>query len=178
MDVLLTIVTVGFIAYAILKLFLHIYRPFFLSKTFREIDESYKKLLTATEQDISSAAKDLEKWRSGDKVAIDFHSEGEWTEKLNSAMKVKAHEEEVHEKYLRLKERFLSNPTKLSESIVAYKRYLEIRSQQYQNAGQIARAVTSEAISFEELLADKKKKTLILEENERKLDILLNESNL
>lgn len=176
MDLLLKIIIGGCIAYALLKLSLYIYRPFFLSKTFREIDEIYNKLLTATEKDISSATKDLEKWRSGDKVRIDFHTEDEWIEILNSARKVKSHEEEVHEKYLRLKERFISKPAKLSESIVAYKRYLDVRSKQYQDAGQFAHAVTSGAISFEELLADKKKKTLILKENERILDFLLNDT--
>jgi hypothetical protein len=176
MDLLLKFIIGGCIAYALLKLSLYIYRPFFLSKTFREIDEIYDKLLNATEKDISSATKDLEKWRSGDKVTIDFHTEDELIEILNSAKRVKAHEQEVREKFMRLKERFLSNPAKLSELIVAYKRYLEVRSEQYQEAGQFARALTTGAISFEELLANKRMKTIALEENERKLDTLLNET--
>ena len=95
-------------------------------------------------------------------------------ESVNAAKAAKAHEEEVYGKFLRLKERFIQSPDKLSESIIAYRRYLDVRMKQHQDASLFANAVTSGAISIDEIMAASKETKIVLEENERKLDRLLN----
>jgi len=170
---LLFIIIAGILVYLLLRLCLYLYRPFFLSKTFREIEQTYNRLLTVAEKDVGSAVENLGKWQSGDKVIRTMWTEDEIKESINAAKAARAHEEEVYGKFLRLRERFLHNPDKLSESIVTYQRYLNIRLQQRQNAGVAANALTLGAISFDEFVAAAKETKIALEENERKLDILL-----
>jgi hypothetical protein len=74
-----------------------------------------------------------------------------------------------------LRERFVLNPKKLSASIVAYRRYLQVRSQHHEDAMLCACAVTAGAFSFDDMMAARKKIMIIMKENERKLDILLTE---
>jgi len=102
----------------------------------------YNKLLTATKNDLVSAVEYLEKWQSGDKVVTTVRSEAEIMEDINTAKNTKTYEEKVYGKFLRCRERYAQDPTKLSDSIVAYRRYLELRSQQYKNARAFANAAT------------------------------------
>lgn len=173
MKVLIFIVGAGIVVYVALKLCLYIYRPFFLSKTFREIDDKYSKLLAAVDNDMDSAIEDYRKWQSGDDVLKTMRTEEEITKSVDNAKGVKSHEEEVHEKFLRLRERFIGNPKKLSESIVVYRRYLDVKLKQRQDASSFANAVTSGAVSFDEMMATAKETMVVLEEDERKLNILL-----
>lgn len=173
MKVLLFTAGAGIAAYLALKLCLYIYRPLFLSKTFREIDEIYSKLLTAVDNDVASAIEDYSKWQSGDKVLRDMRTEEEITKSLNTAKRTKAHEEEVHEKFLRCRERHIGDPKKLAESIVTYQRYLAAKLKQRQDATLCANAVTSVTVSFEEMMTSAKETMVVLKENEKKLDILL-----
>lgn len=173
MNVLLSIVGAGIVVYLAAKLCLYIYRPFFLSKTFREIDEMYSKLLVAANNDVDSAIDDYRKWQSGDEVLKTMHPEEEITRNVDTAMVGKAHEEEVHERFLKLRERFIGDSKKLSESIVAYRRYLGVKLKQRQDASLFANAVISGAVSFDEMTAAAKETMVVLEENERKLDVLL-----
>ncbi|MGO9136925.1 MAG: hypothetical protein ACLP9S_15875 [Syntrophales bacterium] len=135
----------------------------------------YYRLLTVAEKDVSSWVETLGKWQSGDKVIRPQYSEDEIMESINVAKAAKAHEEEVYGKFLRLRERYVSSPKKLSESIVAYQGYLEIRFQHYQDEMLSASLVTSGAFSFDEMMAAQKKIMMVLEEHERKLDFLLTE---
>jgi len=169
----LFIVIAGISAYLVLKLCLYIYRPFFLSKAFREIDEMYNNLLATLDNDVGSAIDDYSKWRSRNEVVKTFRTEEEIAESVNTAKRAKAHEEEVHEKFLRLRERFIGDPKKLSESIVAYRRYLGVKLKQYQDATVFANAGISGAVSFDEMMAAARETMVILEENEKKMDILL-----
>jgi hypothetical protein len=171
--VLLFIIGAGIVVYLALKLCLYIYRPFFLSKTFREIDEMHSKLLAAVDDDLDSAIEDYRKWQGGDKVLKTERTEEEITKSIDTAKGSKAHEEELHEKFLRLRERFIGNPKKLSESIVVYRRYLDVKLKQLQDASSFANAVTSGAVSFDEMMATAKETMVVLEENERKLNIIL-----
>jgi len=177
---LLFIVIAGTLVYFLLKLCLYLYRPFFLSKTFRQIEQMYDNLLTAADKDIGSAAEDFKAWQSGDRVIKTFNSEDEMIERINTAKTAKAHEEELHEKFLRLRERFIGDLKKTSESIEAYRRYLVVKLKQRQEAALFASAVISGAMSFDEMSAAAKATMIVLEENERKLDILLitGDSNL
>jgi hypothetical protein len=172
---LLFIIIAGILVYLLLRLCLYLYRPFFLSKTFREIEQTYNRLLTVAEKDVGSAVENFGKWQSGDKVIRTMWTEDEIKESINAAKAARAHEEEVYGKFLRLRERYALNPKQLSESIVAYRRYLQVRFQHYENAMLCESAVTSGAFSFDEMMAARKEAMIILEENERKLDILLTE---
>jgi hypothetical protein len=172
---LLFIVIAGILAYLLFNLCLYLYRPFFLSKTFREIEQMYNRLLTALEKDVGSWVETLEEWHSGDEVIRTEHRENEILESINAAKATKAHEEEVYGKFLRLRERFVLNPKKLSASIVAYRSYLQVRLQHHEDAMLCACAVTAGAFSFDDMMAARKKIMIIMKENERKLDILLTE---
>jgi hypothetical protein len=172
---LLFIVIGGILVYLLLKLCLYLYRPLSLSKTFREIEQMYNRLLEALERDVGTWVETWEKWQSGDKAVRTQCRENDIMEHLNAAKAAKAHEEEVYGKFLRLRERFILNPKKLADSIVAYRRYLQVGLQHHEDAILCASAVTSGAFSFDEMMAARKEIMMILEENERKLDILLTE---
>jgi hypothetical protein len=172
---LLFIVIAGISVYLLLMLCLYLSRPFFLSRTFREIEQMYNRLLTEAEKCVASAVESLERWQSGDKVIRAIWTEDKIKESINAAKAAKVHEEEVYGKFLRLRERYVLNPKKLSESIVAYRRYLQVRFQHYEDAMLCESAVTSGAFSFDEMMAARKKAMIALEKNERKLDILLTE---
>lgn len=173
MKVLLLIVGAGIAVYLGFKLCLYIYRPFFLSKTFREIDLLYGRMIAAVDNDVDSAIEDYRKWQSGDKILKTIRTEEEIIKSIDTAKEAKAHEEAVHDKFLRLRERLIRDPQKLSESIVTYRRYLNVKLRQRQDASLFANAVTSGAMSLEEMTAAAKETMVVLEENERKLDILL-----
>src|SRR5208283_6082614 len=130
-------------------------------------------LLADVDKDIGSAEENLKAWRSGDKVVRDFSSEDDLLKRINDTTAAKAHEKEVHEKFLRLRERFISDPKKLSESIVTYRRYLELKLHQCQGAESSTRALEVGAISFDEWMAEARETMIALEESERKLDALL-----
>ncbi|MGZ3636095.1 MAG: hypothetical protein ACXWMO_12745 [Syntrophales bacterium] len=175
MKTLLVVVIGGILVYLLLKLCLCLYRPLFLSKTFREIEQMYNRLLDALERDVGTWVETWEEWQYGDKVVRTQCRENDIMEHINAAKAAKAHEEEVYGKFLRLRERFILNPKKLADSIVAYRRYLQVALQHYQDAMLCASAVTSGAFSFDEMMAARKEIMIIMEENERKLDILLTE---
>ena len=159
MKTLSFIIIAGILVYLLLKLCLYLYR----------------RLLTAIERDVGYWVETLERWQSGDKVVRTSCRENDIMENINAAKAAKAHEEEVYGKFLRLKERFILNPKKLWESIVAYRRYLRISLQHHEDAMLCASAVTSGAFSFDEMMAARKEIMIILEKDERKLDILLTE---
>jgi hypothetical protein len=171
--ILLVAVIAGIVIYLLLKLCLYLYRPFFLTKTIREIEQMYDRLLGAVENDLSLAAEELGKWKSGDRVTRTIHSPDRLMERMNTARAAKAHEEEMHGKFLILRERFVRDSRKLSESIVAYRRYLEVKLRQPHIALLSGNAMIAEAISLDEMKAEPKESMRALEESERKLDILL-----
>lgn len=175
MNLILSIIIVGVLIYLLLKLCLLIYRPFFLSKTLRNIDEMYNGVLNHTERSIQSALKDLKKWEAGDEYFKVFRGKDNLIESVTDAESAKAHEEEVYAKFLRLKERFVHHPIKLAESIAAYQRYLKVRLAQFHGASLLSSGVTSGAISFDEMVKSRNEIIIILKENERKLDMLLAE---
>lgn len=176
MKSLLLITVAGGVSYFALKLFLCIYRLFFLSKTFQKIEGIYSKLLAGLEKDLNAAIENYSKWQAGDDTLRRFRAEEEILKDVETAKREKAHEEEVHEKFLRARERFSGDRKRLSEAIAAYQRYLSIKVKQRQNASLFAIAVTSEGASlhdFDEMTAAARETMVALEENERKLDILL-----
>jgi hypothetical protein len=122
LKLLLFFVIAGVSVYLLLKLCLYLYRPFFLSKTFREIDDMYSKLVAEVENDVNAAIEDYSKWQSGDKVLRTMRTKEEIIKSVDTAKGAKAHEEELHEKFLRVRERFIGDTKKLSEAIVAYRR--------------------------------------------------------
>ena len=173
LKLLLFIVIAGALIYLLFKLFLYLYRPFFLAKTFRKIDQMYNRLLTNADKTIDEWIEGLEAWRSDEVAArIAYHSEDELIKNLNNAKEDKTHEEEVYGKFSRCRERFVNNPSKLSESIVAYQRYLETRLKLIEYPEIFVMAGPSREMNFDEMMAVKKEAMIVLEENERKLDVL------
>lgn len=183
MNILILIIAIGILIYLLLKFGMYIYRPFYLSKLIKKAEEMYNIALSYTKREIESSIELFKKWESGDRVARIGCTEKSLRERVESSRLAKNHEEEVYEKFLRLKERFIhktngcGNPdyTKFAETIIIYQRYLEARLKQIQNGSVLANAVTLGAISFDELEASRNEILIILEENERKLDKLLAE---
>ena len=141
----------------------------------REIDEMYQRLITAAEKDLRSRINDLEKWHAGDKVITDLNSKDDLVANIKAAEAAKAHEEEVRGKFLRLNERFRQDPRKLSDALSTYRRYLEVRLKQEQDATLFVHAMNCGAMSFDEFTAAARETKIVLEEIERKLDVLLAE---
>ena len=175
LQLLLFIFVAGTLVYLLSKLYLCLYRPFILFTTFGKIEQMYNRLLTDAERDVSSAVENLDKWVSGDKAVRTVYTEGIIMERIIAAKAVIAHEEEVYGKFMSLRERFVQDHKELLESIVAYRRYLEVRLKHRQDAKLFASEATSGSMSLDEIIATSKKTMTVLEENERKLDIILAE---
>ena len=168
----LIIIILGLVVYFLLKIILLILRPFFLKKFLEEIDTLYNKIKAYAVKDIDTAVENLKKWHAGGAIRI-IRSEEELNQRLKDAQLADEHEKEVYEKFVRLRERFFQNPKKISDSITTCKRYLEVRLKQRQGASLFTDALTSGSITFEAFEAAAKETKIILEENERNLDILL-----
>lgn len=173
MNLWLIIVIIGIAVYFLLKLALILLRPFFLAKFLEEIDMLYNKIKVITSKDIETTIENLGKWHAQDRVITIHSSEKDLQARIKDAHAADQHEKEVYEKFMRCKERFIQNPKELSNAIVAYKRYLEVKLKQSQEAKLFADVLTSGAMTFEEFEAAAKATMIILQENERKLDILL-----
>ena len=169
METFVFIIIAGISAYLLLKLCLYIYRPFFLSKTLAGIEQEYNKLIAAVDKEIAEDLERLEKVQSGEGGG----SEDLITENIKDVKTEKAHQEQVHEKFLRLKERFNRDYGKLSESIAAYQRYLDLKLEQSYNARYFVNAVISGTVSHDEFESSARKMGIALEECERKFDVLL-----
>lgn len=166
-------IIIGVVLYFLSKMALLLLRPFFLAKFLQGIDMLYNKTKAIIAKDVEEAIKNLEKYHAKDKVITTFSSENDLKARIKDAQAADQHEKEVYEKFMRCKERYIQNPKELSNAIVFYKRYLEVKLKQCQDGAIFANAVTSGAMTFEEFEAAAKQTMIILQENERKLDILL-----
>jgi hypothetical protein len=170
------LIVAGVIIYFLLKFFLYLYRPFYLQKILRRIEEKYKQVLTHTEKRLDEAIEELNEWQSDDKHSFPADTKEEALESVNNAKLNKAHEEEMYSKFLRLRERFIHNYSKLWELIIIYQRYLDFRLTHIQDAEIFALGVSSGVVSddlFNDMIAIRNETLIILEESERKLDKLL-----
>ena len=173
MNLLLIVVLSGTAIYFLLKIGLYIYRPFLVAKLVRDIQSKYDKLQVMFNKDIELAVENLKQWESGDKVIKLSYRESELKENIIKANASKIHNQKVNEKFIRLRERFIGNPKSLSDAIASYKRYLEVKLQQKQDAFIFTNALTSGAMTFEEFQASANETMILLDECEKRLDILL-----
>ena len=174
MKIFLIIVISGFAIYLLLKIVLYIYRPFYLAKLIREIQSKYDNLLIILNKDIELEVGNLKQWESGDDVMrLVYHDSSEFQERITKANDLKLREQNNYEKFIRLRERFVSNYEKLAEAIVTYGRYLDIKLKQDEMATAFSMAGASEVMSFEERLSIATEFKIASEEWERKLDNLL-----
>ena len=173
MEQLIFIIIIIILAYLVLKLTLHLSRPFFFYRTFRDIDQMYNKLLSAVKNDIDSYADKLKKWQSNEDDIRKHFSEDELIKEMNKVKAAKSHEEEIYQKFLRCKKSFSPDSDKFSEAIELYIKYLKVRLKMRSGAIMIANSSTSGAMTSDNFEAAKKESTIILEETERKLDMLL-----
>jgi len=173
LNLFISIIVAGIIVYLLLKLGLYLFRPCLLSKLQKDIDRDFKRFMVIVDREIASAIEDFSKWQAGNIALRTMRTEEDLVECVRGYQQAKAHEEEVHGKYLRLRERYVQNPSKLSESLTVYQRYLNLKLKQQQDAPLYASAVTSGDMAFDELMAETKGTIFALEENERKLDFLL-----
>jgi hypothetical protein len=170
--ILIILVISGISAYYLFKLGLYIYRPFLLSKLFRNINSEYCNLLVNLDRDINSAVASLEEYKSSYK-SPNSDRLAELQENIDRAKAFKVHEQTANEKLIRLRERYIDNPKRLSESIVVYSKYLSTKIRQRHESNVFTQALITNAMSIEEFNNSAKETVIILEECERKLDIFL-----
>jgi len=151
----------------------YIYRPFLLAKLIRDIQSKYDNLKVLLDKDIEEKFERLKKWESGDKVTRAGSTESEIKESIIAAEEWKTHEQKVNEKFIRLQERFIGNPKKLSETILSYRRYLEVELQDQTRAASITQSFLADAITYDEWISSANETRIIREECERRLDLLL-----
>ena len=174
MNILIILVLAGFAIYFLIKVGLLIYRPFYLQKTISNIEAQHNNLLARLKKDIDEAVENYNKWKSGDSVTLMvFHSEDELKDRINEAMASKKHAQEVNEKFIRLRERFIGNYKKLADAIFWYQRYLTLRLKQFENAAIYLGALNSGVVTFDEFVASANEGRIAIEESERRLDALL-----
>jgi hypothetical protein len=174
MKIFLIIVIAGFAIYLLLKIALYIYRPFYLATLLREIQSKYDNFMIILNKDIESEVSNLKQWESGDDVMRRLYNDrGQFQERITKANELKLHEQNNYEKFIRLRERFVSNYEKLAEAIVTYGRYLDIKLKQDEMATAFSMAGASESMSFEERFSIATEFKIASEEWERKLDNLL-----
>lgn len=171
--IILTAVFVGILVYVILKVGLSLLRPVFLSRFYQKADEAYNELLTLMNVDIKSQEERYGEWQSGNEALRDKYDEKEMVEEIVRATSVKSHEEELHVKIVRLIERFINDYHKQSEALSLYRRYLQLRLGQYRGAQSQTNALQLGVISFEEFVASAREIQAAVEENERKINCLL-----
>jgi len=175
MQFITIIAIVGIVLYFLVKLGLILLRPFFLSKLLNEIEELYKKTQSVLTKDVKETTENLNKWHAQDKV-VQIHSSKEDLEaRIQEKQKTQEHCQAIHEKFLRLKERFIHNPSKLADAIVIYKRYLEMKLLQNQSAHAHTLALTSGSVTFDEFQSSARESMIALDEIEKKIDNLLKE---
>ena len=173
MKIILLIVIAGIVLYFLLKLCLYLLRPFFLSKALREIDQIYNNTLAYIDKDLNLATENYNNWHKGDAITRCGSTEEEITNRLNYIKKEKEHEKEVYKKFFRLNERFSRNHDKLSESIIAYRKYLGSKARQQVNSDIFVNALTCKAMTVDDFISEGEKAKITLEENEKRLDDLL-----
>jgi hypothetical protein len=148
-------------------------RPFFVAKFLREIDMLYTNTKLISAKDLDGAIENLRKWRANDRVIRTYSSEEKCQSCIKDAQAADRHEQEVHEKFIRLKERFIQNPKKLADSILNYKIYLEIKLKRHHQIETIVQVVTRGGMTVEESMPIAQKTKIALEEAERRIDVLL-----
>jgi len=174
MKILITLILAGFVIYLIAKICLYIYRPFFISKTLNKMHTQYSKLIAVANKEVERCSNDYEKWKSGDSVLVDMYSEGQCKNAIKGALEWKNHEQEVYEKFIRLRERSAGNYKKLGETISACMTYLNLREKVSQTRVTDMQAFSAGAITFAEFEASTNEGRIMIEEGERRLDVLLN----
>lgn len=175
MKLIVLIIIGGCLLYLLLKFALIIFRPFLVYKTLNNIDEMYGRVLDLTKKNVEASFEELSEWEAADNIIRVIREEDHIYKDINDAKSSQLHEEEMYSKFIRLRERFLHNNEKLSESIIVYQRYLKVRLKQIQDASIYSRGVTLGVISFDEMRSKSREEMIILEENERTIDILLRE---
>jgi hypothetical protein len=174
LKVLLILVLTGFAVYLLFKLAIYFYRPIFLRKMLFETEDEYRKLLDTLNKEIEAKEEDYTKWKSGTPVAVLSNSEDEFKQRIQEAMDPKKHEEEVYEKFIRLRERSVGNYKAFGKAILSYKRYLALLARQSEHANIYTGALSVGSTTFEEFSTAAKEDRIAIEESERQLDLLLN----
>lgn len=160
--------------YFIIKVALHQARKAYLSRLLEKMDTLYNNLIKNTRDELASVSENYSKWKSGDEVQrVVYDGEEELLARITDAKSALAHEESVREKYLRLRARFSADPKKVGEAIVAYHNYLSIKMKQHLDAETYVRALNVGAMTFDEFAASGRETRILVEECERRLDVLL-----
>lgn len=173
MKIILILVMAGLTLFCVMKIGLYAYRPFFLNKLLREIQTKYDDLIMLYEKELKEATDNLNKYESGDDILIKLGSEDEFRARIKDALQILKELQESNVVFIRLKERFLTNNKMLSESIIAYQRYLELRLNSRKNAHLCTQALASGGIALAEFVAAAKEDKILIEESEKKLYRLL-----
>jgi hypothetical protein len=178
LKLLLIAAVTGFGIYLLFRLLVYLGRPLYLENAFREIDEQYTGLLRLAEKDLETA---IEHYNSGktEGSTVPPAEEG-LLEQVNRTRRIRDHEREINDKFLRLRMRFPSDFKKQAESVAAYRAYLRVRLYQEEFASKAGLAGTAAGTPPEERFAlhqeqyeEARKLLVALEESENRLNALL-----
>lgn len=164
--------------YSVFRLLIYLGRPLYLQNAFREIDEQYTRLLRLAEQDLETA---IERYNGRRSEVSTLPPTGEdLLEQVNRARRIRDHEREVNDRFLRLRIRFPSDLGKQGEAVAAYRAYLRLRLYQEEFAAKADLAGGTAVLPPEERLArhqeeyeEARKLLVALEESEKRLGALL-----
>ena len=173
MKLLLPILIAGGVLYFLIKIGLFLLRPFFLAKILEEIEQLYTETQAVFVKDLEQAIENSKRWRANDKILRILSSEKDFEARIQDAQAADRYNKDVHEKFIRLKERFIQNPSQLADSIVVYKRYLEMKLTQNREVAVLSQGLTSGALTLNEFESSARETRIILEELERKINVLL-----
>jgi hypothetical protein len=179
MEVMLWVALGGVILYGFIKVALFIFRPFYIRKYLRALDALYGKVHNECVKDFESAVSMLDEWKKADDNSSirRIKTEESLNDTIESARTALEHEEQLNDKFTRLQVRFQLKPEKLGEGISHYKSYLDVKVKHNQETSIYTSALTTGVTTLEEFAEHAKKTRIVLEELERKIDVLLNEQS-
>jgi hypothetical protein len=159
--------------YILARIGRYLYKPYALKKIMEDNDNKYEMLLSILRSRIESTVNDLEKWKSGERASFVLSSEDELKKAIGDAHDEKEHFVNVNEKYIRLKERYINDRKTLTEAILSYNRHLQLRLKLNSDAELYTKLLELDGITFDEWIAKGNETKIMIEESERRLDVLL-----
>ncbi len=175
MKLIFAVIIGGAAFYSLIKSIHLLLRHFFIRKHCREIDILYGKIHQKSTNEFQREIRKLEKWHEMDIMVRTYDGpEENIKSQIAVAQEAIKHEEQVYDKFIRLRAQYTGQPKKLRHCIARYKAYLDAKLQSYQDTEVYTHALKSGAITFQDLLDRAKQTQIVLEEFERKIDVIVN----
>lgn len=178
MDLILFILITGMVLYFLTKIVLFLLRPFFLARFIEKIEQLYARTQAILGKDLEQAMEDLKRWHKNETSTKILYSERDLEARIRAAQAAEEHNKDVHDKFIRLQERYIHNSQKLADSILIYRRYLEIKLRQNQEATVLSSGLMLGVTTSSKFESSARETMITLQEIERKIDILLKDEKI